>query len=67
MTLLRNVPESFRDSPAPRSAAIMHGLYEVLASTDHLIRFGPVSTFATCAATEDNVKDHLFPESKTLK
>ena len=44
-----------------------HGLCEVLASTDHLIRFGPVPTFATRAATEDNVKDHLFPESKTLK
>jgi len=42
-TLLRTLPKSFRDSPAPRSAAMMHGLCEVLASTDHPIRFDPVA------------------------
>jgi len=45
-TLLRTLPGSFRDSPAPRLGAACaarppyHGS-EVLASADHPIRFGP--------------------------
>ena len=36
------VPESFRDSPAPRFIALSARLPEVLASADHPIRFRPV-------------------------
>ena len=40
---MRNAPGSFRDFPAPRSAAhSRHGWSEVLASTNHPIRFSPV-------------------------
>ena len=40
---MRNVPGSFWDFPAPRSAVhCRHGLTEVLASTNHPIRFSPL-------------------------
>ena len=39
---MRSIPGSFRDFPAPRSAAFSARLSEVLASTDHPIRFSPV-------------------------
>ena len=60
---MRSVPGSFWDFPAPRSAAMMHGFCEVLASTNHSIRFSPMSSIFK--AMEDEVKDHCLPLQKT--
>ena len=68
------VPGSFRDFPAPRSAALVctasarfwPRLWRRVKDNAPYHRFSPASSFATYVATEDEVKDQIcFPPTAT--